>query len=49
VRIWDASSEKQLFVFSRHQLAVHSVAWSPDKQRIASASDDWSVQVWQAV
>src|SRR6266571_4830943 len=37
-----------LYMYSGHSFAVNSVAWSPDGKRIASASDDGSVQVWMA-
>ncbi|MGI9059281.1 MAG: hypothetical protein ACR2H5_11935 [Ktedonobacteraceae bacterium] len=28
---------------------MYSVVWFPDGKRLASASDDMTVQVWQAV
>jgi WD40 repeat protein len=31
-----------------HRGAVNAVAWSPDGKRIASGSDDATVQVWVA-
>ena len=36
------------FTYTGHSDAVSGVAWSPDGQRIASASSDGTVQVWNA-
>jgi len=35
-------------IYRGHTYLVWSVAWSPDGQFIASTSDDFTVQVWQA-
>jgi WD40 repeat protein len=36
------------YTYAGHSDAVSSVAWSPDAKRIASASSDGTVQVWDA-
>ena len=46
VRVWDATTGTSLAVLEGHALLVLSVAWSPDGARLASASDDGTVQVW---
>ncbi len=39
---------KALVTYKGHSAAVIGVAWSPDGTRIASCSDDGTVQVWNA-
>jgi eukaryotic-like serine/threonine-protein kinase len=38
-----------VYRYRGHRGVVHDVAWSPNGQRIASASDDGTVQVWDAL
>ncbi len=48
VKVWGAASGNTLKTYSGHSDQVQSVAWSPDSTRIASASNDGTVQIWQA-
>jgi WD40 repeat protein len=38
-----------VYTFRGHQDTVNAVAWSPNSTRVASASDDQTVQVWDAI
>jgi eukaryotic-like serine/threonine-protein kinase len=49
VQVWDALTGDIIFTYHGHTKGVEAVAWSPDGQRIASASNDDTVQVWQAI
>jgi eukaryotic-like serine/threonine-protein kinase len=37
-----------LYTYHGHSAAVYAVAWNPDGKRIASGSNDGTVQVWDA-
>ncbi|KAE9394627.1 hypothetical protein BT96DRAFT_886390 [Gymnopus androsaceus JB14] len=48
VRIWDASTGKEMHKLEGHTSWVSSVAFSPDGTQIVSGSYDQSVRIWDA-
>ena len=42
------SARKMLYTYTGHSGCVTAVAWSPDGTRIASASEDETIQIWNA-
>jgi eukaryotic-like serine/threonine-protein kinase len=48
--VTNATTGKNMLIFGGHQKKdVYSLAWSPDGRRIASGSDDNTVQAWDAM
>lgn len=48
VEVFDATTGKLILTYRGHSSLVWSLAWSPDGTRIASGSEDGTVQIWQA-
>jgi WD40 repeat protein/tetratricopeptide (TPR) repeat protein len=46
VKVWDAETGQESLTLKGHTQPVASVAYSPDSQRLASASGDGTVKVW---
>jgi WD40 repeat protein/tetratricopeptide (TPR) repeat protein len=48
VRVWDAKTGAELLQLKGHRWLVRSVAFSPDANRLVTASSDGTVKVWDA-
>jgi len=48
VQVWDAVTGQSISTYDRHTAWVRAVAWSPDGQAIASASDK-TIHIWSSL
>ena len=48
IRVWMSVSGNTITTCQGHSAPVHAVTWSPDGKCIASASEDSTVQIWEA-
>lgn len=48
VDVWNVESEELLFLLEGHETPINSVQYSPDGQRIVTASNDGTARVWDA-
>jgi WD40 repeat protein len=46
VRVWNAASGQEVFSLKGHDHVVDSVAFSPDGERLVSASQDKTIKTW---
>jgi WD40 repeat protein len=48
VKVWDAKTGEEVLTLKGHTASVNGVCFSPDGWRLATASDDRTVKVWNA-
>ncbi len=46
IKIWNSSTYQEIATLSGHERFIDDIFFSPDSQRIASASNDMTVRVW---
>jgi WD40 repeat protein len=47
ITLWDLAAMTVVHTFAAHDRAIESMAFSPDRQRLASASRDSTAKVWE--
>jgi WD40 repeat protein len=47
VTVWDARTGQEMGIVGRHGGDIWCLAFSPDGQRLVSASNDWTVKLWR--
>jgi WD40 repeat protein len=47
--LWDIAGEKPLLFLEGHSNGITDLSWSPDSTKLATASIDRTVQIWDAV
>jgi WD40 repeat protein len=48
VVLWEALADEPIFFLEGHSQAVTDLSWSPDSSKLASSSEDRTVQIWEA-
>jgi WD40 repeat protein/serine/threonine protein kinase len=46
ITVWDTHTNRKLYCLEGHTDPIYSVAFSPDSERLASASQDSTVKIW---
>ncbi|ORY65875.1 WD40-repeat-containing domain protein [Pseudomassariella vexata] len=49
IKLWEASTGRNLETLVGHMAGVSAVAWSPDSTTLASGSDDKAIRLWNRV
>ena len=45
-KIWDSATGKELLIFANHTMSVWPGSWSPNGERVATASNEGTVRIW---